>query len=64
MLPLLPEVEIGGLSAAVRFAGVISPGLYQFNVTIPVTANEGDNPLKVTYAGITTPEGVLIALRP
>lgn len=34
-------IRIGGLPAAVAFAGLISPGLYQFNVTVPQVA-DGD----------------------
>jgi len=28
-------VRIGGVDAAIAFAGLISPGLYQFNVVVP-----------------------------
>ncbi len=47
----LPVVTIGGLTAAVQFAGLISPGLFQFNVTIPAGAPSGDNALIATYNG-------------
>ena len=42
-LPTLPVVTIGGIPANVRFAGLISPGLFQFNVDVPATAPAGDN---------------------
>jgi uncharacterized protein (TIGR03437 family) len=32
-------IRIGGLAAAVEFAGLVSPGLYQFNVRIPDAAD-------------------------
>ena len=41
-LPLArPEdlrVRIGGLDAAIAFAGLISPGVYQFNAVVPQVA--------------------------
>ena len=39
----LPAVTIGGIAAQVSFAGLISPGLYQINVTVPSNAPSGDN---------------------
>jgi uncharacterized protein (TIGR03437 family) len=62
-LPTLPTVQIGGLAATVGFAGVISPGLYQLNVTVPPGLASGDNFLLVSYAGLTSPLGVLLALQ-
>ncbi|HLK63745.1 MAG TPA: hypothetical protein VKU19_09910 [Bryobacteraceae bacterium] len=58
----LPSVTIGGVPAAVGFAGLISPGLFQFNVTIPNNAPGGDEPLVATYAGGTTQSGLLLIL--
>src|ERR1017187_7554046 len=34
-LPSLPVFQIGGLPATVNFSGLVSPGLYQFNVVVP-----------------------------
>ena len=31
----LPTIQIGGMPATVQFAGLVSPGLYQFNVVVP-----------------------------
>ena len=50
-LPSLPVILIGGAPASVVFAGIISPGLYRFNVTVPATAASGDNTLTATMAG-------------
>lgn len=61
-LSTLPVIQIGGASATVQFAGVISPGLYQFNVIVPPAAATGDNPLTATYGGFTTPGGAVIAV--
>jgi uncharacterized protein (TIGR03437 family) len=61
-LPSLPTVLIGGAPATVAFAGLISPGLYQLNVTIPATAVSGDNSLSVSYGGLTSVAGIVIAV--
>jgi uncharacterized protein (TIGR03437 family) len=58
-LPTLPAVRIGGAPATVLFAGVISPGLYQFNVIVPATAPIGDDALTASYGGLNTPAAVL-----
>jgi uncharacterized protein (TIGR03437 family) len=62
-LPMLPSIRIGGAPALVTFAGVVSPGLYQLNVTIPAAAANGDNSVTCTYAGLSTPVGDLIAVK-
>jgi len=61
-LPTLPAVTIGGLPAQVSFAGLVSPGLYQFNVVIPPSAPNGDLPLSALYNGVSTQSGVLITV--
>jgi uncharacterized protein (TIGR03437 family) len=48
-LPFLPTIQIGGQAAKVVFAGLIIPGLYQFNVVIPPTAANGDNAVTAVY---------------
>jgi uncharacterized protein (TIGR03437 family) len=55
-----PQVSIGGATASVQWAGVISPGLYQINVTMPSTATTGDNQVIATYAGASSPAGAMI----
>ncbi len=62
-LPALPDVTIGGTSATLTFAGLISPGLYQFNVVVPSSAAGGDNPIQAAYGGQTTPSGTLITIQ-
>jgi uncharacterized protein (TIGR03437 family) len=59
----LPVCTIGGKSAAVLFAGLISPGLYQFNLTVPASATSGDNAISCSYAGASTPAGDLLTVR-
>lgn len=62
-LPTLPVVTIGGTQASVAFAGLISPGLYQFNVTVPSNTPSGDASLVATYNGQSTQAGVLLSIK-
>ena len=62
-LPALPVCQIGGLAASVAYAGIISPGLDQINVTIPGAAANGENLISCTYNGATTPAGDLVAVQ-
>ena len=62
-LPTLPLITIGGVKATVTFAGLISPGLYQFNVTVPQGAGSGDKAIQATYNGQTTQAGTLLTLQ-
>jgi uncharacterized protein (TIGR03437 family) len=59
----LPSCKIGGNPATVGFAGLISPGLYQFNMMVPSTAANGDNSIICTYGGLSTPGGDLITVQ-
>jgi uncharacterized protein (TIGR03437 family) len=62
-LPVLPVCQVGGAPATLAFAGLVAPGLYQFNLTIPASAANGDNTLACTYNGSATPAGNLIAVQ-
>jgi uncharacterized protein (TIGR03437 family) len=61
-LPASLAVTIGGFEATVKFAGLISPGLYQFNVVVPLTVPNGDAAVIATYNGATTQTGVLLTV--
>jgi uncharacterized protein (TIGR03437 family) len=60
----LPVVTIGVNPATVQFAGLISPGLFQFNVVVPASTPAGDNALTATYSGLSTQSGVLVTVGP
>jgi uncharacterized protein (TIGR03437 family) len=62
-LPNFPTIHIGAAAATVSFAGLVSPGLYQFNVVVPISANSGDNAIQALYAGQTTQSGTLITIQ-
>ena len=50
-LPVMPTVVVDGFAANVLFAGMISPGLYQFNVTVPSVVTHGQDVLVVALLG-------------
>jgi uncharacterized protein (TIGR03437 family) len=62
-LPSLPVVRIGGITASVQFAGLVSPGLYQLNVVVPDGVPNGDNALTGTYNGLPMQSGVTLAVQ-
>ena len=60
----LPVVKIGGVTAIVTFAGLnITPGEFQFNVVVPPSLADGDQPVTAAYNGITTHLGTLITVQ-
>jgi uncharacterized protein (TIGR03437 family) len=63
-VPSLPVCKIGGIASAVGFAGLISPGLYQLNITVPTNAATGDDSISCAYGGATTPAGDLLTVHP
>jgi uncharacterized protein (TIGR03437 family) len=64
-LPTLPICKIGTDNAPVAFAGLIGPGLFQLNLTVPTTAaTTGDRLVSCTYNGATTPATDLITVNP
>ena len=56
------HIRIGGVAASVQFAGIVAPGLYQFNVVIPALS-DGDQQIVADIAGYTTQPGLLIAIQ-
>jgi uncharacterized protein (TIGR03437 family) len=59
-----PVIEIGGIQANVRFAGLnVTPGEFQFNVDVPPNVPDGDQPITATYNGVTTQVGALLAVQ-
>jgi uncharacterized protein (TIGR03437 family) len=63
LLPPLPVFTVSDIAAEVQFAGVVAPGLYQFNIVIPASAPDGDDAIKATYAGYASQPGALISVR-
>jgi uncharacterized protein (TIGR03437 family) len=61
-LTKLPTVQIGGVPASVQFGGLISPGLFQFNVVVPPKTPDGDQAISATYNGYSTQSGTLLTV--
>ena len=59
----MPAITIGGVPAMVTFAGLVSPGEFQFNVVVPASLASGDQPTIAMYNGLTTPAGTLITVQ-
>jgi uncharacterized protein (TIGR03437 family) len=62
-LATLPVVTIGTLPAKVNFAGLVAPGEFQFNVTIPLASPDGELPIVATYNGLNTQTGAVITIQ-
>ena len=59
----LPLIKIGGVAAAVQFAGLVAVGKYQFNVVLPSTLANGDQSITAAHGGQTTQAGTLITIQ-
>jgi uncharacterized protein (TIGR03437 family) len=57
-----PVIKIGGVAATVTFAGLVAPGEFQFNVVVPSSLTNGDQPVAATYNGLTTQAGTLLTV--
>jgi uncharacterized protein (TIGR03437 family) len=53
---------MGGVPAAVAFAGLVVPGEFQFNVVVPSTLANGDQAILATYNGQSTQSNTLITI--
>ncbi|HUA57640.1 MAG TPA: cellulase family glycosylhydrolase [Verrucomicrobiae bacterium] len=58
----LPAIQIGGAAATVSFAGLVAVGEFQFNVVVPASLADGDQPIVATYNGSSTQAGTLITV--
>ena len=55
-------ITIGGVQATILFAGITEAGLYQFNLSVPVTGS-GDQPLEAYIDGVRTPQGPVVTVQ-
>ncbi len=51
VLTVTPTIVIDGIAADVIFAGLVGPGLYQFNVVVPSSVTLGRDVLVVGLSG-------------
>jgi uncharacterized protein (TIGR03437 family) len=56
------KVTIGGVQAAVQYAGMTMAGVYQLNVVVPDLA-DGDYPAVATVGGRSTKVGAYLPVR-
>ena len=63
-LPELPQIQIGGIPVTTQFAGLISPGVFQFNVLVPATAPSGYLAVGALYRGTITQSGIVVLVQP
>jgi uncharacterized protein (TIGR03437 family) len=56
------QVTIGGATATVVYAGLVGPGLYQLNVTVPNLPN-GDAAVVASIGGVSTQTGVSLTIQ-
>ena len=61
-LNTLPVITVGGIPVKVTFAGLVSPGTFQFNIMLP-TGLSGNEPITATYNGQTTQKGVVVNMQ-
>ncbi len=63
MAPLASFIaRIGDVAASSDFGGMVGPGLYQFNIRVPLNLS-GDQVVFIETGGITTQTGMTIAVR-
>ena len=55
-------VRIGGVTAITQFAGLVSPGEYQFNVVVPDIPN-GDNAVSIEIGGSSSQANALLTVQ-
>ena len=63
LLPAPPVCQIGRMPAALIYAALISPGLYQLNLTVPLGAPNGENEISCDYGSSGTGNDVLITVQ-
>jgi uncharacterized protein (TIGR03437 family) len=59
----MPVITIGGVAATVTFAGLVAAGEFQFNVVVPPSLANGDQPAMAMYNGFATQAGTLITVQ-
>jgi uncharacterized protein (TIGR03437 family) len=55
-------VRIGGITAERQYAGLVSPGLYQFNVVVPNLA-DGEHGVSILIGGVSSQPGVFLVVQ-
>jgi uncharacterized protein (TIGR03437 family) len=61
--PASLSVHIGGLNATIAYAGLVGPGLYQFNVVVPQPLPNGDASVTAQMQGLITQANLLLTVQ-
>ena len=65
-LPLTPPtglaIRIAGVDASIAYAGLISPGVYQFNVVVP-QIHDGEAPVIAEMRGLLTQTALYLTIQ-
>lgn len=56
------RVSISGAPSQIAFAGITAPGLYQFNLTVPLTVSDGDAKVIATIQSVQTQANAFIPI--
>jgi uncharacterized protein (TIGR03437 family) len=56
------RIRIGGVDAAIAFAGLISPGVYQFNLVVPEVP-DGDQTIVAELRGLLTRSDLMVSVQ-
>ena len=62
-LPTKPIISIANNPVTVTFAGLISPGLYQFNIVVPQGTPSGNDFISISYDSVVSALGPQIAIQ-
>ncbi len=57
-----PTVTIGGASAQVVYAGLVSAGVYQINVLVPASTPNGDQPVVATVGAFSSASNAIVTV--
>jgi len=58
-----PTVTFGGAAASVAYAGLVSAGVYQFNVVVPSTVAAGDMPVTISMGSVTSAANTIVTVQ-
>jgi uncharacterized protein (TIGR03437 family) len=56
------RIRIAGVDATIAFAGLVTPGLYQFNVVVPQVP-DGDQPIVAELRGLLSSSNLMLAVQ-
>ena len=62
-LMLTPAILFDNIPGNVTFAGLIAPGVFQFNVVVPAGLPDGDTPVVASNGGYSSPPLVLTSIK-